>query len=260
MQAARLGVSTRIIGLVGADTYGSQYLESLSAQGVATDCVARVQDASSGIASIWVDQMGRNSIVIVPGANSMMTTSLIDQHRSAILGANIVLLQNEIPMDVTEYTLKLVRSHNAGCAGSGRPGITSIFNPAPASLACRQVIPYCDILCANEVELGMLSARPVDSIEQVISACKHILRTAGCRVVVATVGERGAVLVKLPSCDGHQCFPSALPSEQETDNEHFEAVVCPAQASSAVDTVGAGDSFIGELAPLKRFPFTMSHL
>lgn len=72
VQAARLGASTQMIGMVGSDTYGSQYASSLQAVGVNTTGLHSTQGAT-GIASIWVGGDGNNAIVIIPGANTQLT-------------------------------------------------------------------------------------------------------------------------------------------------------------------------------------------
>jgi ribokinase len=225
VQCARLGVSTQMIGMLGNDNYGNQYMTQLIKQGVSVHSIGTTSEASSGIASIWVDSKGNNSIVIVSGANSQLSTEHVEQYANDMLKAKIVIFQNEIPSEVTRHALQLCRNDLR------TPKPCTIFNPAPSGEHCKDLIQHCDIVCLNEIELNMISSMPVDSLDEIIEASQTLLQqhASQCHAVVATVGSRGAVLVKRSS--------SAV--------SNVEVSIYPAEQVKAVDTVGAGDSFIG---------------
>ena len=71
-------------------------------------------DALTGRALIAVADDGENHIVVVPGANwvvSVATTS--SSHRRVDrVGARVVLTQLEIPLDAVEAALRLARGHD----------------------------------------------------------------------------------------------------------------------------------------------------
>jgi ribokinase len=215
LQCQRLGVATAFIGRVGTDSYGSEYIQSFKNEGINTTFFKCAEGTQSGIASIWVDRNGHNSIVIVPGANLHLPVEEINENISTFPKAKIAVFQNEISEYATIEGLK----------ASNDLELLSIFNPAPVSKNCIDLVPLCNILCLNEVELAVLTGRNIDgSDESIADACKYLL-SLGCKEVIVTFGSKGAYWINA------EVF------------KHFSA-----PNVKAIDTVGAGDSFIGTLA------------
>lgn len=110
--------------------------------------------------------------------------------------------------------------------------VRTIFNPAPA-------IPdldygfyrVSDVFCCNESEAELLTGYSVSNVEEAHHAAQELLRR-GCAAVIITLGPQGCVVLKA----------------QDKTSAHV-----PSSAVKAVDTTGAGDSFIGALA------FYMAH-
>ena len=75
-----------------------------------------------GVAPICVNAAGQNSIVIVAGANDLLTPEELTERESLLAGACVVVTQLEIKVETTLQALKLARKH----------GAVTIFNPAPA--------------------------------------------------------------------------------------------------------------------------------
>jgi ribokinase len=137
----------------------------------------------------------------------------------------VLLLQNEIPEAASAAALRLAR----GCE---RGGPVVVFNPAPASrpLAESELL-LADILAPNEVELALLTGLPTDSDQEVEMAARRLLFQSdavarrhkqpgdGCRVVLVTLGARGAMLVAAGSTFG-------------------SALLLPAASVAATDTTG----------------------
>ena len=211
VQCARLGIKVGMAGVVGQDSYGSEYLAQLGAEGVDTSAMRRSDVVNTGTASIQVDQHGQNSIIIVQGANLDFLSEHVVRLEEVIKTSNVVVCQNEIPQETTLATLQLCKTH----------GTVSIFNPAPASIDVLPLLPLCDIVCPNETELATLTGLPTNTDEEVQIAAGQLL-DMGCRVVLVTLGARGASL-----------------------NRTGESRIFPADQVKAIDTVGAGDSFIG---------------
>merc|ERR1711939_332120 len=89
-----------------------------------------------------------------------------------------------------------------------------------------KVMPFVDILSPNEPELQMLSGKPTGTDEQVVTAARSLMSTYdGLKVVLVTLGERGAMIVQKNS-----------------------AVTKSGVKVKAIDTVGAGDAFLGSFA------------
>ena len=108
---ARLGGDVAFIAKVGRDMFGESALRGYAADGIDTDTIERDGSAPSGVALITVDAHGENCIVVAPGANNTLTTADIDRHRDLICGAEYLLMQLEIPMEVVEYAAEMAEAH-----------------------------------------------------------------------------------------------------------------------------------------------------
>ena len=215
VMAARLGANVSMIAKLGRDVFGERTLDNFKEQGVDAGWVSFTQEAFSGVAPIAVDDRGDNSIIIVTGANDLLSAEDIEKAESAIRTAQVVVCQLEIEVDTTLAALRLARRHN----------VTTIFNPAPArSSLDPELYELSDVFCPNESEAEMLSGRTVASPEEAEAAAKTMLK-GGAGSVILTLGERGCLVVT-----------------QEVA-EHV-----PVDRVTAVDTTGAGDAFVGSLA------------
>src|SRR5579862_3816602 len=96
--AGKLGGSTvdvRMIGRVGYDLFADHLKASLSAAGVDVSAVHATQSQPTGVALIWVDRQGQNSIVVASGANHVLPVSEVEAMRRVVHGASLVLFQLE---------------------------------------------------------------------------------------------------------------------------------------------------------------------
>lgn len=215
VMAAKLGASVSMVTKLGRDTFGEGTLANFRAMGVGTDHVSFADDASSGVAPIFVDPSGSNAIVIVTGANDLLTDDEIDQARPAMAQAGVVVCQLEIPIAATASALRAARE----------AGTPTILNPAPARADLPdELLALSDVLCPNQAEASMLTGRPVDTVDDAAQAARLLLGK-GCSAVVVTLGGEGCLV--------------AVGGEAE----HIEA-----RPVDAVDTTGAGDAFVGALA------------
>ena len=215
VMAAKLGVNVSIVTKLGRDTFGEDTLKNFRSFNINTDHVHFTDAAFSGVAPIAVDPSGQNSIVIVTGANDLLTEDEIEAARPTISQSGVVVCQLEIPLELSLKALSVAREE----------GVLTIFNPAPA----RKDLPAAlyelsDIFCPNESETALLTGMPVDSDEQAESAARVLLER-GVKTVILTLGERGALIV-----------------------DQHGARRIEAQTVNAIDTTGAGDAFVGSLA------------
>jgi len=211
--AARLGASTAFVGLVGDDGAGARLLTVLDDEGIDTRAVEKV-NALTGRALIAVAEDGENHIVVVPGANWVVTPDYVESHRRVIQSARVVLTQLENPLDAVERALRLARGNDA----------RTMLNATPPVALGAELLSLIDILVVNEHEAAAMATVAVSTPAEAAEA-GHALRARGCGVVIVTLGAEGAVLV---SADGviHQ---RAIPVE-------------------VVDTTAAGDAFAGGFA------------
>jgi ribokinase len=210
--AARLGAVTAMIGCVGSDAFGVALRGHLREDEVDTSGV-RVVDGTTGVALIVVDDLGKNGIVVVPGANAALSPADVERHEALLSEARVVALQLETPLSTVEHAT--ARAHALGK--------TVVLNPAPARPLPLSLLACVDFLVPNEIEAGMLTGRKVDGVEAAIEAARALC-ALGPKSTIVTLGERGAVVVT----------PQGA--------EHV-----PAKPVRAVDTTAAGDTFIGGL-------------
>src|SRR5216684_9025095 len=108
--AGKLGadsVITRMAGRVGYDVFADHLKASLSAAGVDVGAVHATRSHPTGVALIWVERSGQNSIVVASGANHALNASETEAMRSVFRGARFVLFQLESPLDTVAAALKL---------------------------------------------------------------------------------------------------------------------------------------------------------
>ncbi|XP_051880982.1 ribokinase isoform X3 [Pristis pectinata] len=143
IQAARLGAKAAMVCKVGNDTFGENYIENFKSNGISTEYVAQTSEASTGVASITVNDDGQNEIVIVAGANLLLNSEDLEQASNAIRCAKVVVCQLEIQTAISLEALKI--AHDAG--------VKTIFNPAPATADLDpDFYKKTDVFCCNETE------------------------------------------------------------------------------------------------------------
>src|ERR1043165_1316803 len=79
--AGKLGANSvlvRMIGRVGYDVFADHLKESLSAAGGDVAALDFTRSVPTGIALIWVDRQGQNSIVVASGANHALAAADVE--------------------------------------------------------------------------------------------------------------------------------------------------------------------------------------
>ena len=161
---------------------------------------------------IAVDPAGQNQIVVAPGANALVSADDVEVALAALEPSptDVLLASLEVPMAAVERAVELI-SRTRG---------TVVVNPAPAAPLPPSVMRSSPILTPNRSELATLSATddPAAGAQRLI--------VGGAAAVVVTLGESGCLLVQ---------------------GDHSQEVAAY-QATQAIDTTGAGDTFSGVLA------------
>jgi len=215
--AARLGAEVRFVGRVGDDEFGAGLRAALRADGIDTSAL-RQDPAPTGVAFIQVDEQGENAIVVAPGANHAVTPA--DVGRASIEGADVVLLQLEIPLATVEEAARVARA----------AGAQVVLNAAPIAALPGAVWTFVDVLLVNESEAAGLLGWSVERVTREPDGAARAALELAPRVVL-TLGARGAVWAERNTADGAEAGGSA-----------------PAFPVDVVDTTAAGDSFAGALA------------
>ena len=217
--SSRLGARVAMIGAVGDDPFGDALLATLTTESI-TSHVGKIPESSTGIALIEVAASGENKIIVVSGANSMLTEEIVEASLREIashLHIGLVLTQGEVPVAATHRALSVAKEL----------GAITILNPAPIRNFPASLFPLVDYLIPNEHEAKELVALEGNSFNSMLDFVElaSAIVNLGVGTVVITRGEKGAV------------WSTATASGQAAA---FRIV--------PVDSVAAGDAFCGGLA------------
>lgn len=185
---------------------GGMLLETLGTSGVCTDLVKTVS-APTGHAIIQVDDSGQNCILICHGANAAITPAQVDQTLVHFSAGDVLLLQNEI----------CENSYIAQRANA--QGMELWVNPSPVTeeLLRGSAVQLADWLVMNELELASLTGT-----EDISQATSLFVERYPRKKLVLTLGNQGSLFARGGTILKQPAFPV-----------------------TAVDTTGAGDTYLG---------------
>uniref|UniRef100_L7JLU6 Ribokinase n=1 Tax=Pyricularia oryzae (strain P131) TaxID=1143193 RepID=L7JLU6_PYRO1 len=212
--------NVRMVGAVGADSYGSLLRSNLEGHGVDVSGVAvRADPAKTGLAIIVVDEpTGQNRIILSPESNH-------DLDKAVAIEAglkdkpDLLIMQLEVPIPVVLEAMQAARTAS----------VPVLLNPAPAVELPASAFEGLEHLIVNETEasvLGRVAESVLDTEEGLRSVADGFVK-AGVRNVVITLGGRGVYF--LQGWTG-------------------KAALVPALKATVVDTTAAGDTFVGMYA------------
>jgi ribokinase len=280
------GMTVAMIGCTGDDEFGRTLRAALQAEGVDDGAVRVVAAVPTGIAMITVDRAGENMITVAPGANHEVTvadaanlagpgpsspatsspatsspatsspptsspatsspatsspatsspatsspaTSSPATAGRAAAGAvrDVLVISAEVPAAVIGAAL---------AASGGR--LLTVLNLAPAPPEAADLVAAGpDWLVVNESEAAAVLGRRVSGLDEAAAAAADLV-AAGAGSAVVTAGAAGAAY----------CGPRAADrTAGAADARAAEVVKVPGFEVTAIDTVGAGDTFVGALA------------
>ena len=208
--AGMLGGNAMMLGCVGRDSMGDQLRENMQKSGTDISGIAQVENKPTGVAAIYVDENGDNSIVVISGANSICDATYLKQNDDLFKQSDYVLFQMEIPAEAVYYGIRRAKEL----------GKTVILNPAPAPDGLpADILQKIDYLTPNETETLKLSGLTEMSEESLLTGAEELLKK-GVKNVIVTMGDKGALLV---NDEGKNLYPT--------------------RKVKAVDTTAAGDCF-----------------
>ena len=205
VMAGLLGADVYMISCLGNDIFGDSTINNFIENNVNVDHIQRVK-VSSGVAPIWVNSLGENKIIVIPGANNEIDANKAKASLQEIENVSYLIGQAEIPMDVNHDVFDYAKQNN----------ITTVFNPAPGKILESTFLKKIDWLIPNENEFQIISGLDVTD-ENILEFSK----TIPCNLLV-TYGEQGVLYV-----------------------EDDEIIKFKAPKVDAIDTTGAGDAFVG---------------
>ncbi|HVM84549.1 MAG TPA: ribokinase [Candidatus Binatia bacterium] len=211
LACARAGAEVHMVGRVGGDDLSEIALHDLRASGVDLSLTGK-DEKPTGLAAICIDKHGENIIVVASGANRNARADQVPDH--LLTPKSIVLLQMEVPV---EENWALVRRAKAR-------GARVMLNVAPAAAVPTEIVRALDWLVVNEIEAMIVAESLGAKVTLPRDAAREIATIADAAVIV-TLGGDGACAF----ADGRLYEVAAL-------------------KITPVDTVGAGDAFVGALA------------
>lgn len=182
--AGKLATSMRVkmAGRVGYDMFADHLKASLAAAGVDVSAIAATRSEPTGVAFIWVDRFGQNSIVVASGANHVFSPADMEGIRATFRGARMALFQLETPLDAVAAGLQLAKQEHA----------TTILDPAPAHLLPGELMSLVDVLTPNESEACMLLGRSAARVPLAEApALASAVLALGPKAVVLKLGDQG---------------------------------------------------------------------
>ena len=209
----RSGNDVYMIGKIGKDDNGQTLKRFLDDESIDTNLVFVDEKEPTGMAMITVSNAD-NSIVVISGSNMNLNSGEIERARSVIENCDILISQFETPESTTIQAFKIAK----------KSGKITILNPAPAKKIDGELLRYTDIIIPNETEAKVLTGISVIDKKTAKEAGEKFLEK-GIKYVIITLGANGVFVMSADSdilIDGYKV--------------------------DAVDTTGAGDSFIGGLS------------
>lgn len=222
--AKRAGVDTTFIGAVGKDAFASVAQEFHKEEGVEAKWLVDVV-ASTGAASIIVNEEGQNEIVVALGACDSLEAKSVEERMPE--RAEIVVTQLETHLKGSIAAMELGR----------KMGAMTVLNPAPMREDFpKELLKSVDVIIPNETEFVSLikrihpekhaSLQDSDLEELTAEELNTMCRELGVATVILTLGARGAFL---------------------STSSRYRAFL-PITGIDVVDTTGAGDAFVGGFA------------
>jgi ribokinase len=195
-----------IVGHVGLVGQDGLWLRDLLADNGVDTSGIRTVSTPTGRAIIQVETSGQNAIILFGGANRLLTANQIETALSEGNPRDLALTQNETTGVGDILVLAKKR------------GMMTCFNPAPMGPEVAGYPLDCvDLLILNETE-----ARELAKVDGVLEAGDTLRKRFPATEILLTLGKNGAILYR----DGKLHRVNAL-------------------SVKAIDTTGAGDTFIG---------------
>jgi ribokinase len=210
---ARAGGQAIFLTKVGEDEFGAKAIADFQKDDIDVSFIKKTDTAPSGLAFIFVDAKGENSIGLAGGANEAFLPEDLSTCVPAFEESGLVLLQLEIPMITVEKAVSMAKKDQK----------LVVLNPAPAKELSDDLLAQIDILTPNETEAEALTGISVVDEESAKKAANTLLQK-GVKTVIITMGKNGVFIF-----------------------EKGTSVHVPAFKVDAVDTTAAGDTFNGAM-------------
>ena len=206
---ARMGADCVFQCKVGRDSGAKRLLSVYKNEGIDTRYVGIDDKLPTGLASVLVEESGKNRIIVYPGANVSLTAEEVEEAFNCYPDA--VFLQFEIP---DEAVIEASRR-------ADEAGIPLFIDAGPARLDFPlDKLGKVEIFSPNEVETRVFTGITPATEESCLRAAIKLRSKVDAKYIVLKLGDRGSFIF-----DGREYY------------------VIPAEKVDAVDTTAAGDVF-----------------
>ena len=210
--AARLGAEVAFVGTVGKDEFGEKLIKMISSENIDTSLM-NYKEGQTGTALINVLENSNNEVISYPGVNKLTQDTFINE--SFLSEAEIIICQMEVNEEETFNLFKRAKKNNC----------TTILNLAPYKKISTQILTFTDVLIVNETEFSELSGIELSLIDEDLNTdAINSLNLSKSIYLIVTLGKKGILIFS----NGNKTFIAG-------------------EKVKAIDTVGAGDCFVGAL-------------
>lgn len=206
---SRFGADTVFACKLGRDANAKRLRSIYEREGIDTRYILEDEDTPTGLASILVEDNGKNRIIVYPGANMTMTADDIEESFTCYPDA--VYMQLEIP---DEAVIEAARRANEA-------DIPLFIDAGPARLDFPlDKLGRIEIFSPNESECRIFTGITPNSEENCLRAAIRLSSLVDAKYIVIKLGDKGAFIY-----DGREYY------------------MIPSEKVEAVDTTAAGDIF-----------------
>ncbi len=211
--ASKLGGKVTMLGCVGQDENGEALLASLDSAGVDISHIKKQADNATSSAFICVSASGENSIVVDSSANALVSPDYLAENESLFENAEYCILQMEIPYETVSAAIALCQKHQ----------VKVVLNPSPLTAFDKQLLYGVDYLVPNETEASALIGMSYEQASE--QDWNAFMQEYHIKNLIITLGKQGC-----------RYYDGSKPSQ-----------AYPSERRDAIDTTGAGDTFLGAL-------------
>jgi len=216
---AKLGGKSKIITQLGEDGFGDFLEARIKNAGVDTTSILRTNKANTALAFVSLDENGEREFLFYrkPSADMLLESEEIEEDwfiEGDILHFCSVNLVDYPVKQAHKKAIEIAKSKNMIISFDPNVRLPLWENPKDCKNAINEFIPYADIIKVSDEELEFITGIKEEE------AIASLLKTA--KIVIYTVGSEGAYIYT------------------KTQKVFHKGYKC-----KAIDTTGAGDSFIG---------------